>query len=274
MNHNEVKDAWYEEKICANCGKRFTVIRPSEWAYKRIRTGKPGKYFCTWKCLRAWENGTTEKERKDMAGKTEPKPRRDRREVLESLLEAFEGGCVPPVEYMRRQGYAKPDNEWYRLRDWSKEHAPDLYQRLKDHLLVKKQAATVETSDKLPEKAQTVELVYDPSIKEEYERDLAKRKETAEREERGRRIAEALDKADRARMEMIDGIEPLQPASLWSRVLDDGTFTKVTGMGMMLRGASYQIILTAYQWFKLTEEILVALGQLDVTNPGEEGDRA
>lgn len=104
-------------------------------------------------------------------------------------------------------------------------------------------------------------------------RDLAKRKETAEREERGRRIAEALDKADRARMEMIDGIEPLQPASLWSRVLDDGTFTKVTGMGMMLRGASYQIILTAYQWFKLTEEILVALRQLDVTNPGEDGDK-
>lgn len=97
---------------------------------------------------------------------------------------------------------------------------------------------TIETADKLPEK------------------DL--------KEERGRRIAAALDKADQARQEMIDGIELLKPAALRSRVMPDALFTAKDGQ-MALVNEKASISLTAYEWFKLTEEILVAIRQLDVT---------
>ena len=101
-----------------------------------------------------------------------------------------------------------------------------------------KAAAVVEISEKLPEDAAIVS---------------------------GRRIAERLMEEAEAREKMINGIQQLEPAALFSRVLPDGTFKKVPNLGMMLCGANYQIILSAYQWFKLTEEILVAIRQLDVT---------
>ena len=105
-----------------------------------------------------------------------------------------------------------------------------------------------------------VELVYDESIKEEYERDMKAR------EERGRAIAEGLDRADRARQEMIDGIQQLAVAAVYSRTIDGAQFKKIDG-GMEMVSAEWRIRLTAYEWFKLTEEILVAIRQLDATKP-------
>jgi len=98
-----------------------------------------------------------------------------------------------------------------------------------------------------PEK---VELVYDPSIAEEYRREHP--------EEYGK--------------DRTDGIRPLEVAAVYSRVLSDGTFKRITlndQGGMLLTGMGYQIMLTAYEWFKLTEEILVAIRQLDATRPPE-----
>ena len=120
----------------------------------------------------------------------------------------------------------------------------------------------VEITDKVPEitldgtrkvrteKPEKVELVYDPSIMEEYRREHP--------EEYGK--------------DKLDGIKPLEIAAVYSRVLSDGTFKRITlndQGGMMLTGMGYQIMLTAYEWFKLTEEILVALRQLDATRPPE-----
>jgi len=42
----------YNEKSCARCGKPFIVH--SEWAFKRVANGR--KYFCSYKCMREWEN--------------------------------------------------------------------------------------------------------------------------------------------------------------------------------------------------------------------------
>lgn len=110
----------------------------------------------------------------------------------------------------------------------------------------------------------TVELVYDPSIEDEYRREQA---EKAERTERGRRIAEGLDRADRIRQETINGADPLPIAALYSRTIDGARFKKIDG-GMELTSAEWRIRLTAYEWFKLTEEILVAIRQLDAARPG------
>ena len=133
----------------------------------------------------------------------------------------------------------------------------------------RKQKAAVITEKELPEEAKAagkpaVELVYDPSIEEEY------RAEQEMREARGRRIAEKLDQADRARREMIDGIEPLMPKVLESRTIPGAVFAKRSD-GMVLYNEKASIDLTAYQWLKLTEEILVAIRQLDITSASIEG---
>ena len=78
---------------------------------------------------------------------------------------------------------------------------------------------------------------------------------------------EGLDRADQMRKQMIDGIQPLPVAAVYSRTIDGARFKKMAG-GMMLTTADYCIRLTAYEWFKLTEEILVAIQQLDAARPG------
>lgn len=67
---------------------------------------------------------------------------------------------------------------------------------------------------------------------------------------------------------LINGIEPLEVAAVYSRVMKYGTFKKVQG-GMVLSGMDFNIILSAYEWFRLSEEILVALRQLDASRPVE-----
>lgn len=143
---------------------------------------------------------------------------------------------------------------WKCLRayDNKEKGAKDVYTK------TKKDGTPAKKAGPKPKAEPEVELVYDESIKEEYERDLKAR------EERGREIAEGLDRADRARQEMIDGIKPLQVAAVYSRTIDGARFKKIDG-GMMLTTAEYCIRLTAYEWFKLTEEILVAIRQLDAT---------
>lgn len=116
--------------------------------------------------------------------------------------------------------------------------------------------------------------VWEKYMKKMHEEDpdtymtLMKMQKPEPKEEEAKQLPEAGEE-DRAaeavfpaRPMTINGIEPLEPAALYSRVLEDGTFKKVNGLGMMLSGMNYQIILSAYQWFRLSEEILVALRQL------------
>lgn len=243
-------EIWGNDKECLNCGKRFTVLHPSRWAYKKAKGGSQYHYFCSWGCLRANEKNDERKEAKEVTKAKETRIRRDKRETLAQLIELYEGECMAPVEFLQEAGYKNPEDTWHEMKTWSKRNAPDLYRKLVDHKLVK------------PKKEKpAVELVYDQSIAEEYKREQA---EKAEQIERGRRIAEKLDRADRAREEMIDGIEPLAIAAVYSRTIDGARFKKMDG-GMMLTTPDYCIRLTAYEWFKLTEEILVAIRQLDAT---------
>lgn len=248
------RETWMpDDRKCRNCGKRFTVLHPTRWAYKRPK-GRLYEYFCRWSCLRADEKKDRRKEAKEVTKAKETRIRRDKRETLVELIELYEGECKAPVEFLQECGYRNPEDAWHEMKTWSKRNAPDLYQKLADHKLVH------------PKKERpAVELVYDPTIAEEYKREK-ERAEEEERIERGRRIAERLDKADQARQEMIDGIKPLPVAAVYSRTIDGARFKKMDG-GMMLVNTDYCIRLTAYEWFKLTEEILVAIRQLDATKP-------
>lgn len=269
---NEIEALYEADRRCSFCGKVFTVLHPTRWAYKKTN-GPRYKYFCSWKCLRAEERG---EERKPMAEEKNVRQKRDRREVLQGVLDAFDGEGMHPAQYMKEQGYTTPADAWHDLKTWSKNNAKDLYQKLVDRGLIrpKQKSPVVIMTDKLPgdaeKKEPEVELVYDPSIAEEYRKEQEAKAEREIREERGRRIAEGLDRADRKRREMIDGIETLEVAAVYSRVLEDATFKKING-GMALCGISISsvIMLSAYEWFRLSEEILVALRQLDATKPPE-----
>ena len=41
------------EKTCTNCGKEF-VTTCGDWAFKKYK-GRGDQYYCSWKCIRAWE---------------------------------------------------------------------------------------------------------------------------------------------------------------------------------------------------------------------------
>ena len=230
------RETWMpDDRKCRNCGKRFTVLHPTRWAYKRPK-GARYEYFCSWGCLRADEKKDERKEEKEV--KTQDKTQRTRMNTkdMEKAVEMLKNGDKALDQFLKNHGLTKIYKWKYNIRTRhgiQKPEEPD------------------------------VELVYDPDIENVYREEQA---EIAMREERGRRIAEGLDRADQMRKQMIDGIQPLPVAAVYSRTIDGARFKKMDG-GMMLTTADYCIRLTAYEWFKLTEEILVAIRQLDATKP-------
>ena len=234
-----------DDRKCRNCGKRFTVLHSSQWAYKRPK-GPRYEYFCSWGCLRADEK---RKEAKDMRGEKTITP-----EQKDRALEMAMAG-ESPLPYLKECGAANPSATWDYIRRKALMDDP-----------VKYNGKLPQTFGHKKKEEPAVELVYDPSIAEEYKKEQEEKAERAMREERGRRIAEGLDRADQMREQMIDGIQPLPVAAVYSRTIDGARFKKMDG-GMMLTTADYCIRLTAYEWFKLTEEILVAIRQLDATKP-------
>lgn len=64
--------------------------------------------------------------------------------------------------------------------------------------------------------------------------------------------------------EKVNAEERLPIASVWSRALECGTFTKVQGIGMMLKDPECQILMSREKWEQLAAEIRVALGMLEV----------
>ena len=213
---------------CPVCGKRFWCDWPGLWAYKRDKL-----FLCSWSCIREYDRKEAEKmERKQMT-------REEKRKAAEIAL-----GGGNPLPYLKDIGMKNPTTAWRGIRAWAA------------------QEMGTEEAAKLPEKFgkgtgdPEVQLVCDPGIAEEY------RKEQ-EQKEADREQAEAKTE----RTERILGQEPLEPAALFSRVLGHGTWRKVKGMGMMLQGPEVQIILSVFDWAKLSTEILVAIRQLKADEP-------
>lgn len=124
----------------------------------------------------------------------------------------------------------------------------------------------VEVTDKLPpwkpgtqkppceKKEPKVELVYDPSIAEEYRREQAAKAE------------KPISYEDV--MQEINTRDQLEVCAVRSRVLKDGYYRKNTaGNAMILEGLSMQddhLGLNARNWIRLSEEIRQALEQLGI----------
>lgn len=109
------------DKRCPACGKRFTVLWPHQWAYKR---GKPNaKYYCSWKCLRAADEPTKE-------WRYEPVKRTkvNLENKKKAVQIALDGG--DPIRYLERLGVSDSTQMWWRIKKNLKETDPETWARL------------------------------------------------------------------------------------------------------------------------------------------------
>ena len=202
------------EKKCAICKKKFDVLYPDLWRYKRGDGGNIRAWFCTYGCMRKYdkrkEEGKMARPRKDGTPARKPQKKTEI-EVTEKLPE--------------------PEKEWT--------PAEEVYTK------EEQEKPTVKT---------TVELVYDPSIAEEYRR-----------EQEAKKAEDPLVYEIPIRKERVNiGPARLPIASVWSRAMEMGTFTKVQGIGMMLKDPECQILMSRAKWEELADEIRVALEMLEV----------
>ena len=99
---------------CHQCGKRIVVLYPHLWAYKRA-----GDYYCTWSCLRTFENS----DKGEIPVKLSEKS-------MAAIKIAMEGG--DPVEYLKGRGSKNPSAAWCSIKAQLKEKAPELLQKVMD----------------------------------------------------------------------------------------------------------------------------------------------
>ena len=105
---------WLELRTCGECGKRFTVLYPHLWRYKRAKY-----YLCSWSCMRKF----------DREGVENMGERRDRIEIAKTIIEMAKNGQggAPVTEYLAGLGYKNPVQAVADIKKYIREKAPDLY---------------------------------------------------------------------------------------------------------------------------------------------------
>lgn len=141
--------AFIYEKACTNCGRHFGVLHTDLWAYKR-----GGSYFCSWKCLRAFEKS---KEGAHMRKVT----LEDKKKAVEI---AISGG--DPREHLGKLCKA-PDVMWSAIRKALKDSDPEKFAQLPKSIKGSKKEAKAD--DEAPEgsPAEAAEEPAEPKEPEE-----------------------------------------------------------------------------------------------------------
>ena len=122
-----------KEKKCAICGK--DIYAGEEWAYKRREKSERTKWFCSYKCMRAWDAKHGQKETRPAgmpADLDAPAPKEPvSRAVLARALakEIKNGGSV--IAYLTAEGYKNPYEAYNSVRHYCETKAPELAEVLK-----------------------------------------------------------------------------------------------------------------------------------------------
>lgn len=151
-----------KEKKCAVCGK--DMYAGEDWAYKRRKTGQRTKWFCSYKCMRAWD---AKHDGKNAAVVTAdevaaaPKEPTSRAVLAKALVKEIQrGGSV--INYMKAEGYKNPWEAYNAVRHYAQTKMPELAEVLKPlkdlpkgppekNGRPRKYTAKVEKVDKVPE---------------------------------------------------------------------------------------------------------------------------
>lgn len=120
-----------KEKKCAACGK--DMYAGEDWAYKRRKTGQRTKWFCSYKCMRAWD---AKNDGKNAAAVTvdevtaAPKEPVSRAVLARALMKEIQnGGSV--IAYLTAEGYKNPYEAYASVRHYCETKMPDALLTLK-----------------------------------------------------------------------------------------------------------------------------------------------
>lgn len=119
-----------KEKKCAICGK--DIYAGEEWAYKRRENGERTKWFCTYKCMRAYDAKTEPKPKKiqEDTAPTAPKEPTSRAEQAKALArEIMAGRSV--IAWLKAEGYKNPHEAYSAVRHYAQTKMPELAEVLK-----------------------------------------------------------------------------------------------------------------------------------------------
>lgn len=211
---------------CRICRKSFDVLYPELWVYRR-----GSKWFCSWGCMRKYDR--REEPEKEEAKERMARTRRDPKEVLFRMLDAVESGQDAKA-FLAEEGYTNVEKAWCAIRMWARKNDPDALDRL-DKLTGTKRRKPLVRTVKSDEVVNAITVNDDMAI--------------------AAKVAEKMNVP-------TDG--PLKTAAVYSETLDGHTWKKFDG-GMALVGPNVNLVLNAYGWFKLSEEIITAIRQLNIT---------
>ena len=120
-----------KEKKCAVCGK--DMYAGEEWAYKRRIGGERTKWFCSYKCMRAWDAKHDGKNAKVVTVDEEhaaPKEPVSRAVLAKALAKEIRAGRSV-IEYMKAEGYKNPWEAYNAVRHYCETKMPELAEVLK-----------------------------------------------------------------------------------------------------------------------------------------------
>lgn len=109
---------------CPVCKKKFDVLWPHLWRYKR-----DGTYICSWGCLRQYDE---KKEARTMRNMTNE----EKRTAAEMALRGEN-----PLPYLKSLGMANPSSSWNAVRNWARGNLnQDEYEKLPEKFRKEKKA--------------------------------------------------------------------------------------------------------------------------------------
>lgn len=157
-----------KEKKCAICGK--DMYDGEDWVFKRKIGGERMKWFCSYKCMRAWDAKHEPKQKRPAglpADLDAPAPKEpvSRAVLAKALAKEIKAGHSV-IEYMKAEGYKNPWEAYNSVRHYCETKMPELAEVLKPlkELQTAKQAKTERTrksteADKMPDIEQLEEQV-------------------------------------------------------------------------------------------------------------------
>lgn len=132
--------AEYEiEKTCRCCGKKFDVLYPQQWAYKKPKAKGGGyDYLCSWKCLREEE----QKKNKPKGQDDMPNNKLTAEQKAKAVEIALAGGDY--IKYLKECGAKNPSAAWDYIKKTLAIENPNKCLELMHKLSKRKQKKTLE----------------------------------------------------------------------------------------------------------------------------------
>lgn len=108
---------WLDTKVCAVCGKHFSVLYPQLWCYK-FGFAKKAIWFCSYGCMRVHDKKKEERIVKKIT----------LNEKKRAVEEALAG--KDPREYLKSIGVGNPNTCWETIQRYYRTNDPETYRKI------------------------------------------------------------------------------------------------------------------------------------------------